>query len=60
MQSDNGVESVNETIQEITNLSKIEHRTISAYHPRANGAVERVTKDIEAMFRKVLTGLIQN
>jgi transposase InsO family protein len=41
MQSDNGTEFVNKIIMAMTSTCHVDHRLISAYHPRANGAVER-------------------
>ncbi len=47
MESDNGSDFVNQMIAELTKLNGINHRTISAYNPRANGAVERTNATIE-------------
>ena len=41
VQSDNGTEFVNEIVRQLTKQVGIDHRTISAYHPRANGAQQR-------------------
>lgn len=39
IRSDNGSEFVNDFISQLTTLTGIDHRTISQYSPRANGAV---------------------
>lgn len=56
IQSDNGTDFVNQLIEELVTLNGIDHRTISAYNPRANGAVERVNGVIENMLKKELQG----
>jgi len=56
IQSDNGSEFVNELIEELVNLNGIDHRTISAYNPRANGAVERMNATVENVLRKMVDG----
>lgn len=56
MQSDNGTEFVNELIEELVKLNGIDHRTISAYNPRANGAVERMNATIEKVLCKTVEG----
>jgi hypothetical protein len=37
-------------------LNGVDHRTVASYHPRANGVVERVNKDIKLMIKKVVDG----
>jgi hypothetical protein len=54
MQSDNGTEFVNQVMQALTKLYGIEHRLITAYHPQANGAVERMNGTVIRMLRKHL------
>ena len=41
LQSDNGTEFVNVIVKEMARVACIDHRLISPYHPRANGAAER-------------------
>ena len=54
MQSDNGTEFVNRVMSALTETYGIEHRLITAYHPQANGAVERMNGTIQRMLRKHL------
>ena len=56
LQSDNGTEFVNQLIQQLTELYGIDHRLITAYHPRANGLVERQNKEISRGLKKRLEG----
>ncbi len=56
MQSDNGSDFVNQMIAELTKLNGINHRTISAYNPRANGAVVRTNATIENILKKEVEG----
>ena len=56
MQSDNGAEFVNEVVQELVRLNGIDHRTITPYNPKANGAVERVNATVENMIMKEVRG----
>ena len=60
MQSDNGAEFVSQVIEELVKLNGIDHRTISAYNPRANGQVERANKDIELMLKKETEGAMHD
>ena len=60
IQSDNGKEFVNEVLAAMSKLHGIDHRFISAYHPRANGFVERKNLDLHKMFKKLLGGQIQD
>ena len=41
IQSDNGTEFVNTILSHFTKVSNIDHRLITAYHPRADGLVEK-------------------
>jgi transposase InsO family protein len=41
VQSDNGPEFVNALLKELFQLSQMDHRLITAYHPRANKLAER-------------------
>ena len=48
MISDKGKEFVNQVLNELCNLLKIDHHSVSALHPQANGQVERVNAEIKA------------
>ena len=52
MQSDNGTEFVNELVAQLTKLYGIDHRLITAYHPRADGLVERQNKEVTRSLKK--------
>jgi hypothetical protein len=54
--SDNGAEFVNEILAEVVKNSGIDHRLISAYHPRANGVVERLVGTTSLAIYKNLQG----
>ena len=41
VQSDNGSEFVNDVVKTMTEIMSVEHRLITPYKPRANGAAER-------------------
>lgn len=56
LQSDNGSEFVNKLVAELVELSGIDHRTVSAYNPKANGQVERTNPVIENILKKELKG----
>ena len=56
MQSDNGTEFVNSVLKQLTATTCIDHRLITAYHPRANGAVERSFATIMQMINKFVQG----
>jgi hypothetical protein len=58
IQSDNGAEFVNKVLKALVELHGIDHRLVAAYHPRANGFVERKNFDIQQIFKKVLNGAI--
>ena len=51
--SDNGAESVNSVVGALTELHGIGHWLISAYHPHANGQVERYNRVLISVLRKV-------
>ena len=42
--SDQGTEFNNEVVDEVVEAVGAEHRTISAYHPRTNGQVEKYNR----------------
>ncbi|SAL98505.1 hypothetical protein, partial, partial [Absidia glauca] len=56
LQSDNGTEFVNKIIKLMTRSTKIDHRLISAYHPRANGAAERTVQTVKHSIEKHIDG----
>ncbi|SAM00072.1 hypothetical protein, partial, partial [Absidia glauca] len=56
MQSDNGTEFVNKLVKDITKNACIDHRLISAYHPRANRAAERTVKNVKDTLQKEIHG----
>ena len=56
IQSDNGTEFVNSVMQGLTKLYGVDHRLITPYHPRANGLVERVNKEVGKGLKKRLVG----
>jgi hypothetical protein len=56
IQSDNGTEFVNATIKALTNLQGVDHRTIAAYNPRANGTAENSVGSFQDVLRKLLSG----
>ena len=56
MQSDNGTEFVNKVVKALVEASHIDHRLITAYHPRANGTVERSFKNIMEMGNNFCNG----
>jgi transposase InsO family protein len=56
IQSDNGTEFVNEVVQHLIKASKIDHRLVLPYNPRANGAAEAFVKIIKDTVYKRLEG----
>jgi hypothetical protein len=56
VQSDNGPEFVNAELKELIQLSQMDHRLITAYHPRANGLVERWVQTTSQTIYKLLNG----
>ena len=56
IQSDQGKEFVNSLLDALTTLMGIDHRLTTAYHPRANGLVERRNKDITLVLKKLCDG----
>ena len=59
IQSDNGTEFVNQLLRQLLMTFGVEHRLITAYHPRANGLVERTNKDASRILKKVMIGATQ-
>jgi transposase InsO family protein len=56
IQSDNGTEFVNQRVAKMVEVSRIEHRLISPYHPRANGVAERAVQTATQTIKKLLDG----
>src|SRR3989338_6829389 len=56
IQSDNGAEFVNTVIREMKEQLGFQHRTISAYHPQANGAAEVNVGMAKRMLKKFTHG----
>jgi len=56
IQSDNGTEFTNQVLREMTQLFGIDHRFITAYHPRADGLVERMNKEVARRLKKEVNG----
>ncbi|KAJ8651291.1 hypothetical protein O0I10_013223 [Lichtheimia ornata] len=56
LQSDNGTEFVNTLIKAITEVSGMDHRLITPYHPRANGVAERWVGTVKQGIVKLLQG----
>ncbi|MGH2611541.1 MAG: hypothetical protein ACRDFB_00660, partial [Rhabdochlamydiaceae bacterium] len=56
LQSDNGPEFVNKLISELLQMCGVEQRLIAAYHPRANGLVERTNKEVKRLLAKLKRG----
>jgi len=56
LQSDNGLEFVNQVVNAMTTLYGIEPRLSAAYNPRTNGLVERRNKDISLALKKFMEG----
>ena len=59
IQTDNGSEFVNHTVKKMLELSKIDHRLVSPYHPRANGVAERAVQTASQAIKKLLKGVKQ-
>ena len=56
LQSDNGTEFVNSTMTEMKTQFGFDHRTISPYHPQANGAAESHVKIAKQLLVKLCRG----
>ena len=56
LQSDNGTEFVNSVVKEMLQLQGVEHRTIAAYNPRANGTAENSVGNSYKVLLKLLNG----
>jgi len=56
LQSDNGTEFVNQVMKTLSVIYGIDHRLSTAYHPSANGLVERVNKEVGRALKKYTEG----
>ena len=56
VQSDNGLEFVNRVVAELLKIPGVNHRTITPYHPQANGVAERMVQTTSQAIYKVLEG----
>lgn len=56
IQSDNGKEFVNQIIKQLVVVAHIDHRLVTAYHPQANGAAERMVQTSSQAVYKLLQG----
>jgi transposase InsO family protein len=56
IQSDNGAEFVNTLVEELMRVSKIDHRRVAPYNPRANGLAERMVQSVKQGLQKRLEG----
>jgi hypothetical protein len=52
--SDRGTHFLNETMEEMTKLFKINHRKTTPYHPQTNGHTERVNQTLVRILRKTV------
>ena len=57
LQSNNGTEFVNTIVKSILDISRIDQRLITPYHPRANGVAERYVQTTIQAIRKQLQGV---
>ena len=58
LQSDNGKEFVNNLVEELLNVSRVDHRLSSPYNPRANGAAERFVRTSKNLVTKLINNAI--
>ena len=54
--TDRGTHFNNELMQKMTNKFKIRHHQVTAYHPQANGLIERFNGTLKQMLAKVTLG----
>ena len=52
--TDQGSHFINETLEELSMLRKMQHHIVVAYSPNANGTVERVNRELLARLRALL------
>jgi hypothetical protein len=60
IQSDNGTEFVNQIVKTMIEASGIDHRLVTPYHPRANGAAEKSVQTSTKLIKKLLMGVKKN
>lgn len=60
IQSDNGTEFVNAVVDQLKTSFGFDHRTISPYHPQANGAAESHVKISKQILSKLCNGQWNN
>jgi putative transposase len=60
LQSDNGTEFINELVQLVCRESRIDHRLVTPYHPRANGAAERMVQTTTLVLKKELNSQLKD
>ena len=53
IQSDNGLEFVNEIIKQLLEKFQIWHQRVSPYHPQANGMIERFNRTLGEALSKL-------
>lgn len=58
VQSDNGKEFVNKILTSLLKVAYVDHRLITAYHARANGAAERMVQTHSQAIYKIVEGRI--
>jgi hypothetical protein len=56
MQSDNGLEFVNQLVEQLCRQAGTDKRLTSPYHPRANGLAERFVQTTTMVIKKQLSG----
>jgi transposase InsO family protein len=56
IQSDNGTEFANRVVNSLTKTLRVDHRFVAAYHPRANGLVERTNGTVMQVLKKTMLG----
>ena len=56
IQSDNGGEFVNSTIQELKTICAFDHRLITPYYPQSNGIAEAQVKTLKSVLFKSILG----
>jgi transposase InsO family protein len=56
IQSDNGGEFINDTIEKLKEICGFDHRTITPYYPQANGIAEAQVKTLKSVLFKSILG----
>src|SRR5690348_5638690 len=60
LQSDQGTEFVNQALEAMKIIYGIDHRLSTAYHPCANGLVERQNKEVSRALKKFTEGTYES